>query len=122
MAEYTTGAAYNDLNDIANSAVFFFIVPPGAPVEDDGVFVAHGEYPPTFLADRGKGTGVKYVPVGKHDVYATWDDAGAHKYEILAKTTYDFYSVGDPSNTSVAHVMKILDSPRRIHISVMHGL
>jgi hypothetical protein len=108
----TTVRAFNDVSDFANNSAFFFLVPPGAQVESGGLFVAHDQYPPYFHVDKHGNETREDIPVGVHDVYCTWDDVGAHKYEILAKITYDFVYLAPEGETTWMHwvILKQLHS------------
>jgi hypothetical protein len=116
MVDNTLVAASNGVHDTANNSVFFFLVPPGAQVAKDGVFVARDQYEPTFHLDKGETSYVRELPFGPRDVYATWDDVGAQKYEVLGQATYDFDVPPDDPNPRivVAHLIELVDSPRRL--------
>ena len=113
----TTAFAVNYVGDKANNSVFFFIVPPGAEVVEYGVFVAYDQYPPYFHVDRGKTSDPKDVALGPARIYATWDDVGAQKYEVVAGVSFTFEPIEAPYDyPGAGWAILLAESPRRIEI------
>ncbi len=85
--------------------MFFYVVDPrDGNVASDRVFIAHDRYRPIARIGRRQTSPLVPIPSGSGEVYVTWDDTGARKYEVIGWGHHDF-----PADTKPGCFTRIID-------------